>query len=96
MYKSKEAVCYDSGMTTKITEVLNERQTTHGDFTENAFISQSLKHVINQHNDHLLDHQREALDMIAHKISRILAGNANFKDHWVDIAGYAQLVADRV
>lgn len=38
----------------------------------------------------------EALDMICHKLGRIIAGDASFKDHWVDIAGYATLVADRV
>ena len=29
--------------------------------------------------------------MILHKIGRILAGDPNHKDHWVDIAGYANL-----
>jgi hypothetical protein len=44
-----------------------------------------------------LDHsQAEALDMIAHKIGRILAGDPNHADHWDDIAGYARLVARRV
>jgi hypothetical protein len=33
----------------------------------------------------------ESLEMIAHKIGRILAGNENFHDHWDDIAGYAKL-----
>jgi hypothetical protein len=38
----------------------------------------------------------ETLDMIAHKIGRIIAGNAAEPDHWRDIAGYAQLVANRL
>ena len=33
----------------------------------------------------------EALEMIAHKIARILSGDADYADNWVDIAGYAQL-----
>ena len=37
--------------------------------------------------------QAESLDMIAHKIGRILAGDPFVKDHWADIAGYAELVA---
>jgi len=37
--------------------------------------------------------QREALDMTAHKIGRILAGDPDHKDHWDDIAGYTTLVA---
>ena len=44
----------------------------------------------------LADDQREALEMIAHKIGRILNGDPDYDDSWVDIAGYAQLVADRL
>lgn len=40
--------------------------------------------------------QSESLDMIAHKIGRIIAGDPNVEDHWRDIAGYATLVADRL
>lgn len=36
--------------------------------------------------------QMEALEMIQHKIGRILSGNPNEPDHWKDIAGYATLV----
>jgi hypothetical protein len=42
-----------------------------------------------------LDHQ-EALDMIASKIARIVVGDYDHIDSWVDIAGYAKLVADRL
>jgi len=34
---------------------------------------------------------REALEMIAHKIGRILNGDPNYADSWHDIAGYAKL-----
>lgn len=34
---------------------------------------------------------REALDMIAHKIARILSGaDPHDREHWEDVAGYAQ------
>jgi hypothetical protein len=46
--------------------------------------------------DRLSAHQREALDMIMHKVSRILNGNPNHKDSWVDIEGYAHIVAIRI
>ena len=39
---------------------------------------------------------REALFMIAHKIGRIVNGDPWYADSWVDIAGYAKLVADRL
>lgn len=46
---------------------------------------------------HRLDpDQREALDMIASKIARILNGDPNYDDNWIDIAGYATLVAKRL
>jgi hypothetical protein len=34
--------------------------------------------------------------MIAHKIGRIVNGDPDHVDSWVDIAGYAQLVADEL
>jgi hypothetical protein len=34
--------------------------------------------------------------MIAHKIGRIVNGDPRYADSWVDIAGYAKLVADRL
>ena len=43
-----------------------------------------------------LSRQAEAMDMIIHKIGRIINGNPDVVDHWLDIAGYAQLVADRL
>jgi hypothetical protein len=36
------------------------------------------------------------LDMIFTKVGRILNGDSNHIDSWIDIAGYATLVADRL
>ena len=44
----------------------------------------------------LSPHLKEAIDMIFNKIARILNGNPNHADSWVDIAGYAKLVSDRL
>lgn len=78
-----------------VEEILSERGKTHGDFVLNSLISQSLKEIIQAppYWNKLDASQKEALDMICHKISRIIAGNSNFKDHWDDIAGYATLVS---
>lgn len=86
-------------MGTDTTALLAERATTHGDFSVHALLTQSLKNIA--HSDaggysSLPDTHREALDMIMHKVGRILAGNPNHKDHWDDIAGYARLVSDRI
>lgn len=40
--------------------------------------------------------QREALEMIAHKIARIVNGDPGYLDNWNDLAGYAQLVAQEL
>ena len=34
--------------------------------------------------------------MISHKIARIMNGDPNYADNWIDIAGYATLVANRL
>ena len=78
--------------------LLVEREKTHGPFGENAHYSQQLKTIFNNaqisHSITFDIVQREALDMIALKLSRILSGQANFKDHWDDIAGYAKLASE--
>ena len=80
--------------------LLNERGRTHGDYAVHALITQDLKRVITHHVGHLDrrldDVMQESLDMVAHKIGRIIAGDPGFADLWADIAGYAQLVANRL
>lgn len=74
---------------------MEERQKTHGSFKKNAEISQKIKELFSQFGyDYLSDEHIEALDMIALKLSRILSGQADFKDHWDDIAGYAKLASE--
>ena len=83
-----------------INEILAERGKTHGDFKDHAETAQRLKSTLReQSKDWQIDFshtQQEALEMICHKIARIVAGNPNFVDHWRDIAGYATLVADEL
>lgn len=80
-----------------VQKILKERQKTHGVFVGHARICQELKAVMREHGvNELAVDQVEALEMIAHKIARVLNGNPNHKDHWDDMAGYATLVADRL
>ena len=85
-------------MSADLVDVLTERGKRYGKFTGHATITQGLKAVMfNARADLVLAaDQREALDMIAHKIGRIINGDPDYADSWVDIAGYAQLVADRL
>jgi len=68
-----------------------ERKKTHGDWMRQSYVAQELKAVVGSNDGHLEPHQREAVDMIVVKLSRILSGDASFEDHWDDIAGYAHL-----
>lgn len=79
------------------TTLLTERGKTHGDYTVHASITQFLKSVMHDTEGwaRLSLTQKETLEMIAHKIGRVLAGDPNFRDHWMDISGYAKLQADR-
>ena len=75
--------------------IIKERGKTHGNFRDQAYCAQSLKSVIREspNYDRMSKVQKEALDMIVHKIGRILVGDPDFKDHWVDIEGYAKLIS---
>lgn len=82
---------------TDINTTLEARNSTHGNFINNAMLSQGIKNMIRIHDDHKLSQsQLESLDMIAHKIARIVTGNPNVHDHWHDIAGYATLIANEL
>ena len=83
---------------TNIEDTLVERGSRYGKFTGHARITQRLKSVMQDMKkwDNLEADQKEALEMIVHKIGRILNGDPNYADSWVDIAGYAKLVGDRL
>jgi hypothetical protein len=87
-------------MTTNINETLQERGKRYGTYADQAKTSQSLKGAIRVFIEDagcaLESDQLDALDMICVKISRIINGDPDYADSWHDIAGYAQLVADRL
>lgn len=75
--------------------LLSARKGTHGDFGMNASVSQSLKLTLRCRegwND-LTAIERESIEMICLKISRIMSGQSSYHDHWDDIAGYAKLAS---
>jgi hypothetical protein len=84
---------------TALETTLAQRGQEHGEFSEMANITQQLKDVMHNaegtHWEALSADKKEALEMIVHKIARILCGNPEHKDHWHDIAGYATLSEDR-
>lgn len=85
---------------TNLNNLLAERGDRYGTFEGHAEIAQRLKGIVHHFASvracDLDADQYEALDMICHKVARIINGDPNYADSWVDIAGYAKLVADRL
>ena len=85
---------------TQVDAVLDSRAVEYGTFADGAALMQSIKRTLSghaqKHNKTFADDQWEALEMIVHKMSRIVNGNPDNADSWLDIAGYAMLVADRL
>lgn len=83
-----------------IEQTLVERGSRYGPFVGHARVTQALKHVVSDElstaGKRLAPDQQEAIDMILHKIGRIINGDPDYVDSWHDIAGYAKLVEDRL
>jgi hypothetical protein len=85
---------------TEVDAILDSRAKDYGKFIEGAEIMQMLKRLVHNYIEKrdtpLAFDQREAIDMIIHKLGRIINGNPDKVDSWRDVAGYATLVADRL
>lgn len=81
-----------------IKEVLQERGNRYGTFESNAKTCQLLKNVLHSQDGwyRLSYVQREAVEMIMHKVSRLVNGDATYLDTVVDISGYNQLMLDHM
>ena len=77
----------------QIEEILDLREETYGSFAMNSIVTQGLKAHIKMGTNWgtMSSAHREALEMICHKMSRIVNGNSDYKDSWTDIQGYANL-----
>lgn len=77
-----------------IEETLAEREKRYGSFATHAAITQGIKRAMQEAPKwKALDASaKEALEMIAHKIGRILNGDPKYADNWHDLAGYATLI----
>jgi hypothetical protein len=83
---------------TDIAQTLAERGTRYGEFHEHARITQNIKRAMADSPNwaKLSDDKKESLEMLAHKMGRILNGDPEYHDSWHDIIGYTKLVADRL
>jgi hypothetical protein len=80
-------------MTVDTTKIIAERGKTHGNFMMQATTAQQLKHVMRTTPNwpDLHPQQREALEMLATKLSRLLHGSPQHVDHWTDAAAFLGL-----
>lgn len=81
-----------------IANTLAQRGAVYGRFADHAKICQGLKDIMrNAPGWHrLAPDQKQALEVNADKIARILNGDPDYADNWHDIQGYAKLVEDRL
>ena len=81
-------------MSSDVNKTLDERGERYGKFKNHAELSQKLKQAMKEKATwwDLSPSQQVSLEMIAHKIARILNGDPNYADNWHDIAGYATLI----
>ena len=79
---------------TDIDKTLEERGNNYGEFSDHARVSQGMKAAMHESNNWFLlsDDKKEALEMVVHKIGRILNGDPGFHDSWHDIIGYVRLI----
>lgn len=81
-----------------LTEVLSQRGARYGQFKDQAVYADAINELVISSPNYatMAPDQREALRIIGNKIARILNGDPDYDDSWVDIAGYATLVAKRL
>ena len=86
--------------TSNVDKTLDARAQMYGKFKDGAALMQAIKRTMaahaSKHDKTFADDQWEALEMIVHKMGRIVNGDPDVVDHWVDIAGYATLISDRL
>jgi hypothetical protein len=77
-----------------MSDIIDERAKTHGDYPQVSRMAQKLKRAMRRGKNWriLPDTQKEALEMVATKIARMLSGDHLYLDNVVDIIGYMTLL----
>ena len=96
-YRNQQSELTVSGDNT-VERVLVERGNDYGDYASKALFIQGVKYLMRTSPSwEAMDaDMRESMEMIAHKMGRVVYGDPTHKDNFLDIAGYAKLVADRL
>lgn len=84
----------------EIHKILKDRGSRYGKFEQHARITQSMKDAMRLESmgtyTELPDYIKEALEMICHKIGRIINGDPYYLDSYMDIIGYTQLAIEQI
>lgn len=82
--------------TSDLTTTLTDRGAAYGDYAAKTAFIQDLKTQMRAGPSWPImpTGGREALDLIATKIGRLIFGDPTHHDSWIDVAGYAKLAAD--
>jgi len=81
-----------------VDDTLNDRGQHYGDFARTFDVIQQIKGALKDGAGwaDMPPERREALEMIAVKMGRLVSGDSGHADSWHDIAGYARLVEQSV
>lgn len=76
---------------------LAERGVSYGEYTDGAKIAMDLFGRVQATPSYgsMSEDKQYAMFMFCAKMARLLNGDPNHRDSWIDIAGYAQLAHDR-
>lgn len=85
-------------MTDSIEDLITTRKSTHGDFRVNAALHKAFMDVVHASPNYkaLTPVQYIGIFHKFGKLSRALAGDPNFLDHWRDDQGYTELIAAEI
>lgn len=81
-----------------VSQTLHERGSNYGKFSGQSILSQALKNVLKSHSNWIKMNpsQQESLEMVCHKMARIVNGRSDYDDSWRDIAGYSMLIVNQL
>lgn len=85
-------------MSTELEQTIAQRRGRYGPLIESGEVAMKLEDYLRSLPGwaRLAYDQREALAMVMHKISRIMCGDPDYDDSWIDVAGYVQNVVNRL
>lgn len=76
-----------------IQDVLTARGSRYGEYADNSKVAMAIWEAIASGTNFasLHPYHKLALQMLSAKVARIVNGDPDYEDNWVDIIGYAEL-----